>query len=182
MPHPPNGNDQGGHRAPAGAHDPAHPHELVVSLLPHMYRKAAVLVPRRHEDVVHDACLKLLTHAHRLTSHPAPRAYALRCVTTVAYDHLRAAPVRVVDEMPEVPVLPIREAEATWQAQWLLHRLPLRQAQSVFLVDLCGMELAAAARVLGVHWGTVARSRDRGLNLLYSVVTAGISKNPESVS
>lgn len=182
MPHPQNRNDQDGHSTPVGVHDPAHPHELVVSLLPHMYRKAALLVPRRHEDVVHDACLKLLTHSHRLTSHPAPRAYALRCVTTVAYDHLRAASVRAADEMPETPVLPIREAEATWQAQWLLDRLPLRQAQSVFLVDLCGMELALAARVLGVHWGTVARSRDRGLKLLHSVVTAGIPKNREPVS
>jgi RNA polymerase sigma factor (sigma-70 family) len=141
-------------------------------LLPRLYRRAALLVEAATaEDVVHEAYLKLAVRPGRLTAHPHPYAYAFATMVSVVRDDWRRG-------RRQVPVANVSEdllggvdgglgwREAVWEARRLLDGLAPGEAAAVLLVDLDGYSIDQAADMLGVHRGTVARARGRGLDKL----------------
>ncbi|MER7107252.1 sigma factor-like helix-turn-helix DNA-binding protein [Streptomyces sp. NPDC000229] len=60
----------------------------------------------------------------------------------------------------------------------LLTLLTPQQAGSMILVDLDGYTLDQAARIMGVHRGTVARTRARALDRLRRRIRAGLHAPP----
>ncbi|WP_328491703.1 RNA polymerase sigma factor [Streptomyces sp. NBC_00414] len=143
-------------------------------LLPRLYRRSSQLTggsTQAAEDAVHDTYLKLSARPRAFLDHPEPYAYAFRALLSVIRDRGRR----------ERRLVPTAEVDPSGAAGWdggverraaeldvleLLTELTPRQAGSVILVDLDGHTLDQAARILGVHRGTVARSRSRALDRL----------------
>ncbi|MFJ6568132.1 RNA polymerase sigma factor [Streptomyces sp. NPDC091292] len=157
---------------------PASADDLLRELIPRLRRHAARSTPMwLAEDAVQDTCERLLLNADTLVRHPNPAAYALRTVTTVLIDHHR----RRVREVPagEVPERAVGSAsgdvESALDINWLLERLPPGQAAAVRLVDVEDHTIDQAAELLGLHRGTVSRSRARGLTTLRQKFSANRS-------
>jgi RNA polymerase sigma factor (sigma-70 family) len=153
--------------------------ETFIDLLPRLYRRALVLTGNRHmaEDALHDTYLKLVTNPERLIIHPVPYAYAFAALTSVLRDGWR----RRQREMPhaDVAALTVGRCDSggveTWEAERetvrLLARLTAKQAAIVLLIDVEGYTIDQTAEVLGLHRGTVVRSRSRALDKLRSLLS-----------
>jgi RNA polymerase sigma factor (sigma-70 family) len=144
--------------------------ELFCALLPRLYRRAVALAGDRHcaEDALHEAYLKLARKPGRLVGHPEPYAYAFVTVHNLIRDMARSRRrTMLVETPPEVPDtggIPLREAEL--ETTRLLSHLSVKQSAVVLLVDVDGLTLDQAAEVLGLHRGTVSRTRARALDKL----------------
>ncbi|MET7303728.1 RNA polymerase sigma factor [Embleya sp. NPDC005575] len=148
---------------------------LFCGLLPRLYRRAVLLAGEGSaEDAVHETYLKLARRPDRLLGHPEPYAYAFRALVSVTRDMWRARSRQVLLPEPPEPGERAQSAagdaiarrEAEWEAVRMLGSLPAKQAAAVLLVDLDGYTIDQAAEILGVHRGTVSRSRERALTRL----------------
>jgi RNA polymerase sigma-70 factor (ECF subfamily) len=147
-------------------------------LLPRLYRRALALADNRQaaEDALHDAYLKLVAHPERLTGHPAPYAYAFAAVVSVLRDGWRRRQREIpFDDVAELAVGQHADGGATaWEAERetvrLLAQLTAKQAAIVLLIDVDGLTIDQAAEALGLHRGTVSRSRGRALDKLRSLL------------
>lgn len=160
--------------------------EVFCGLLNRLYRRAAMLAGSRQsaEDAVHEVYLKLAARPERFLAHPEPYAYAFASLLSVVRDGWRK-------ERRQVLVADVEFGEdggggpgggAAPGTQWddgglerrtseletvrLLRQLTVRQAGVVVLVDLDGYTIDQAARILGLHRGTVALTRRRALDKL----------------
>ncbi|MBM7173128.1 RNA polymerase sigma factor [Streptomyces sp. G44] len=146
--------------------------ELLCALLPHLQRKADRLAVRwLAEDAVQEACERLLLRAEAFIRHPNPRAYAIRTVATTLIDQQRRRRREVLAaDVPEGPSQGASDSvEARWETERLLRSLPSGQSAAVRLVDVEGYTIDQAAKILGVHRGTVSRARLRGLAVLRKI-------------
>ncbi|WP_207709794.1 RNA polymerase sigma factor [Actinomadura macrotermitis] len=157
--------------------------EVFCALLPRLYRRAVLLAGHAHaEDAVHDAYLKLRRRPAAFTRHPEPYAYAFAALTSVLRDHWRRGRRRRLAELPAG--LPperadggdggIAERGAELEVRRMLAGLTGRQRAAVLLVDLDGYTIDEAAALLGVHRGTVSRSRGRALAALREALRGGV--------
>ncbi|WP_158239589.1 RNA polymerase sigma factor [Streptomyces carminius] len=146
---------------------------LIHDLLPLLRRQASRILGQDAEDAVQTACLKLLRTSESWLSHPNPVAYAVRTVTTAAYDMSRRQRRDTpVDEVPDHahPGDALAQREARWEVRRLLSAVPRKQAAAIFLVDVQDYTIDRAAAVLGVHRGTVSRARTHGLRTMREMV------------
>ncbi|MFC9730794.1 sigma-70 family RNA polymerase sigma factor [Streptomyces roseolus] len=145
---------------------------LFTRLLPALYRRSHSLSGARHlaEDAVHETYLKLAARPGALLDHAHPHAYACSALLSVTRDAWRREQRMV--PTGEWHIEPAAREEGTedrlaeLMALHLLRSLTERQAQAVILVDIEGHTLDEAARLLGVHRGTVAQFRRRALERL----------------
>jgi RNA polymerase sigma factor (sigma-70 family) len=155
--------------------------EVFCALLPRLYRRTLALTnsPQTAEDALHDAYLKLANHPDRLVQHPEPYAYAFSAVVSTIRDSWRRRSREVL--LDDVTVLPVEVGPGDWdggvsvreaelETLRLLSNLTPRQAAIVLLVDVDGYTLDQVADLLGKHRGTIARSRDRALKKLRTVL------------
>lgn len=147
--------------------------EIFLELLPRLYRRAFLLTSRSQyaEDAVHETYLKLASRPRGLLSHPEPYAYAFAALASVLRDTWRRDRRTVLTNEVEEPDGVewdggVEGRVSELEVVRLLATLTARQATVVILVDLDGYTIDQAARILGVHRGTVARSRDRALKRL----------------
>jgi RNA polymerase sigma-70 factor (ECF subfamily) len=139
---------------------------LLRDVIPLLRRRASRLLGEDADDAVQAACLKLLKASDAWLSHPNPTAYAIRAVTTAAYDLKRRqsqdVPVgEVPDRVQTGDAMALREAG--WEVERLLSGVSRKQAAAILLVDVHDYTIDDAAAVLGVHRGTVSRARRHGL-------------------
>ncbi|MFJ1734380.1 RNA polymerase sigma factor [Streptomyces sp. NPDC088254] len=156
-------------------HEPSHDAAaLLLDLLPTVQRRATAVAPASSaDDATQLACERLLRHSAEFTRHPNPRAYAIRTVTNIAYDMFRLHQREVLTPQPPETAPSqddLNHREATWEATRLISTLPPAQKTAVLLVDLYGYTIDQAAGLLGVHRGSVARSRTRAHEKLRSSV------------
>lgn len=158
--------------------------DVFCQLLHKLYRRAAMLAgPRQSaEDAVHEVYLKLAARPEHFLAHPEPYAYAFSSLLSVVRDSWRKERRQVL----------VADVEFTGEsggggappagAQWddgglerrtseletirLLRQLTVKQAGVVVLVDLDGYTIDQAAKILGLHRGTVALTRRRALDKL----------------
>lgn len=147
------------------------------------------------EDAVHEVYLKLAAKPEKFLSHPEPYAYAFSTLLSVVRDgwrrerrHLLVADVELSDAVAgdETPRWDggVEQRASELEVVRLLGQLSVRQAGVVVLVDLDGYTLDQAAGILGLHRGTVARTRRRALDKLRGSLQdqqrgrAGRSGNP----
>ncbi|SCK06982.1 RNA polymerase sigma factor [Streptomyces sp. WMMB 322] len=171
--------------------------DVFCGLLHRLYRRAAMLAGSRQsaEDAVHEVYLKLAAGPGKFLAHPEPYAYAFSCLLSVIRDTWRkekrqvlVADVEFTGESGSGTGGGTGAARAGAGsppgAQWddggverrtaeletvrLLRQLTVRQAGVVVLVDLDGYTIDQAARILGLHRGTVALTRRRALDKLRS--------------
>ncbi|OEU86735.1 hypothetical protein DB35_24085 [Streptomyces abyssalis] len=164
--------------------------DVFCELLHRLYRRAAMLAGSRQsaEDAVHEVYLKLAARPENFLAHPEPYAYAFSSLLSVVRDSWRRErrQVLVADvEFTGEGGLPDRGgggAAPPPGAHWddgglerraseletvrLLRKLTVRQAGVVVLVDLDGYTIDQAAKILGLHRGTVALTRRRALDKL----------------
>ncbi|NLU74192.1 RNA polymerase sigma factor [Streptomyces sp. HNM0575] len=165
--------------------------DVFCELLHRLYRRAAMLSGTRQsaEDAVHEVYLKLAARPERFLSHPEPYAYAFSSLLSVVRDNWRKERRQVLVADVEFagdggggsggaasPGAP--PAGAQWddgglerraselETVRLLRQLTVRQAGVVVLVDLDGYTIDQAAKILGLHRGTVALTRRRALDKL----------------
>lgn len=144
--------------------------ETVRRLLPRIRRRALQLTgcPHTADDAVQDVWVRLYAHRQRLLRHPEPDAYAHATLHSVLCDgwrrHRRSTPVATTPEQPSRDCA--FAVEARLEVERLLGTLTTSQAAAVQLIDLYGFTHDEAARLLGVHRGTVARTRRRALDRL----------------
>nr|WP_256387279.1 sigma-70 family RNA polymerase sigma factor [Kitasatospora sp. MMS16-BH015] len=137
---------------------------LICAMLPELHRQASWYAPANAHDVVQSVCEKLLRRRLDLLEHPNPLAYALRSVITTAYDGHRRERHEAPLAVAETPShRPIERREAELETLRILRTLTDGQARAVALVDVDGYTLDEAALRLGVHRGTIARLRARGI-------------------
>jgi len=166
--------DQSDSRHPPPSYD-----DVFCALLHRLYRRAAMLCGSRQsaEDAVHELYLKLAADPRKFLAHPEPYAYAFSALLSVVRDGWRR-------ERRQLPVADVELADAAEDGaapHWdggveqraselevvrLLGQLSVRQAGVVVLVDLDGYTIDQAADLLGLHRGTVARTRRRALDKL----------------
>ncbi|WP_246530947.1 RNA polymerase sigma factor [Streptomyces bathyalis] len=176
----------------AGSPDPSFD-DVFCELLHRLYRRAAMLAGSRQsaEDAVHEVYLKLAARPEKFLAHPEPYAYAFSALLSVVRDGWRKEKRQVlvadVEFIGESGGAHGRDGAATAGApppgaQWddgglerrtseletvrLLRQLTVRQAGVVVLVDLDGYTIDQAAKILGLHRGTVALTRRRALDKL----------------
>lgn len=146
---------------------------FIRELLPLLRRQASRILGEDAEDAVQTACLKLLRSSKSWLSHPNPAAYAVRAVTTAAYDmsrrQTRDTPMSEVPDRAH-PGDAMAHREARWEVSRLLSAVPRKQAAAIFLVDVQDYTIDGAAAVLGVHRGTVSRARTHGLRAMRGLV------------
>ncbi|MDI5970796.1 RNA polymerase sigma factor [Streptomyces sp. SL13] len=155
--------------------------ERFCGLLPRLYRRASLLAGQTAQDAVHETYLKLAARPERFLAHPEPYAYAFAALTSVVRDGFRRERRQVPLAEPEAQAPPvgggggwgmeIERRSAELEVVRLLSRLSVRQAAVVLLVDLDGYTIDQAAAILGLHRGTVSRTRARSLDKLRGVLT-----------
>jgi RNA polymerase sigma-70 factor (ECF subfamily) len=177
----------------SGAPDPSFD-EVFCELLHRLYRRAAMLSGTRQsaEDAVHEVYLKLAARPENFLAHPEPYAYAFASLLSVVRDNWRKERRQVLVADVEftsdaaghggggagAPGGGAPPPGAQWddgglerraseiETVRLLRQLTVRQAGVVVLVDLDGYTIDQAARILGLHRGTVALTRRRALDKL----------------
>lgn len=159
-------------------------------LLDRLYKRAVLLTGARGsaEDAVHETYLKLASRPERLRLHPEPYAYAFVTLVNVVRDTWRR-------ERRQVPVADVASVSPGRGDDWdgglgrrsselevirMLGQLSVRQAAAVVLVDLDGYTIDQAAGILGIHRGTVSRSRHRALEKLRHIVNVADDGNTRS--
>lgn len=160
--------------------------DVFLGLLHRLYRRAAMLAGTRQsaEDAVHEVYLKLAARPEKFLAHPEPYAYAFSSLLSVIRDAWRRERRQVlvadVEFTGDSHGLGATRASDAVQADdgglerrtseletvRLLRQLSVRQAGVVVLVDLDGYTIDQAAHILGLHRGTVARTRRRALDKL----------------
>ncbi|GGO46239.1 DNA-directed RNA polymerase sigma-70 factor [Streptomyces daqingensis] len=157
--------------------------DVFCELLHRLYRRAAMLAGSRQsaEDAVHEVYLKLAARPERFLAHPEPYAYAFSSLLSVVRDGWRrerrqvlVADVEFAGESSAASPGPGRQADdgglerraSELETVRLLRQLTVRQAGVVVLVDLDGYTIDQAAKILGLHRGTVALTRRRALDKL----------------
>lgn len=162
--------------------------DVFCGLLHRLYRRAAMLAGSRQsaEDAVHEVYLKLAARPENFMAHPEPYAYAFSSLLSVIRDGWRRERRQVlvadVEFTGDSGAVGAPVAAGAGGRQWddgglerraseleavrLLRHLSVRQAGVVVLVDLDGYTIDQAARILGLHRGTVARTRRRALDKL----------------
>jgi RNA polymerase sigma factor (sigma-70 family) len=166
--------------------------DVFCKLLDRLYRRAAMLVGTRQsaEDAVHEVYLKLAARPGNFLSHPEPYAYAFSSLLSVIRDIWRRERRQVLVADVEFTGDPgpssgtggaagtataagrqwddggLEQRSAELETVRLLRQLSVRQAGVVILVDLDGYTIDQAAKILGLHRGTVARTRRRALDKL----------------
>jgi RNA polymerase sigma factor (sigma-70 family) len=164
--------------------------EVFCELLHRLYRRAAMLSGSRQsaDDAVHEVYLKLAARPEKFLAHPEPYAYAFSSLLSVLRDSWRRERRQVLVADVEFTAEGGGDARAPGTApsgaaaQWddggleqrtseletvrLLRQLTVRQAGVVVLVDLDGYTIDQAAKILGLHRGTVALTRRRALDKL----------------
>ncbi|WP_314174933.1 RNA polymerase sigma factor [Streptomyces winkii] len=169
--------------------------DVFCGLLHRLYRRAAMLAGSRQsaEDAVHEVYLKLAARPENFLAHPEPYAYAFSSLLNVVRDSWRKERRQVLvadveftgdgagvrrDGSPGAASAHAPPPGAQWddggleqraselETIRLLRQLTVRQAGVVVLVDLDGYTIDQAARILGLHRGTVALTRRRALDKL----------------
>ncbi|HEU5161273.1 MAG TPA: RNA polymerase sigma factor [Streptosporangiaceae bacterium] len=142
-------------------------------LLPRLHRRALAVMgnPDMAEDALQDAYIRLAARPERMLGHPEPYAYALATVINGIRDRWRKR--RREECLIERVGYSLRgwdggigAREDELRVRGLLTQLTPRQASVVRLVDLDGHTLDQAALILGLHRGTIARTRTRALDKL----------------
>ncbi|MDX8146659.1 sigma factor-like helix-turn-helix DNA-binding protein [Lentzea sp. BCCO 10_0061] len=147
---------------------------VFVKLLPRLQSRTAQLVGDRHlgEELVQEVYVRLKSSSTRqrgLLEHPNPYAYALTATMNLARSRWRAERRWVVREHVDAGVWQ-GAAEGDEFVAGLLRQLTGKEASALLLVDLADRTLEDAARLLGVHKGTVQRNRVRALAKLRAVL------------
>lgn len=154
--------------------------DVFCALLHRLYRRAAMLgggSRQSAEDAVHEVYLKLAARPERFLAHPEPYAYAFSTLLSVVRDgwrrerrHLPVADVELSDADAEARAPRwdggVEQRASELEVVRLLGQLSVRQAGVVILVDLDGYTIDQAASILGLHRGTVSRTRRRALDRL----------------
>ncbi|MFC4494527.1 RNA polymerase sigma factor [Streptomyces ovatisporus] len=157
--------------------------DVFCELLHRLYRRAAMLAGPRQpaEDAVHEVYLKLAARPERFLAHPEPYAYAFSALLSVIRDSWRrerrqvlVADVEFAGDSGAASADPGRQSDdgglerraSELETVRLLRQLTVRQAGVVILVDLDGYTIDQAAKILGLHRGTVALTRRRALDKL----------------
>ncbi|MFI5896257.1 RNA polymerase sigma factor [Actinoplanes sp. NPDC051513] len=155
--------------------------ETFCELLPRLYRRAAMISGDRQaaEDALQDTYVKLAGRPDRLIGHPQPYAYAFTVMLNILRDGWRRNRRQVLSADVERGSWDggIADLESSLEATQLLGTLTGRQAAIVLLVDVDGLTLDQTAEVLGVHRGTVARTRGRALRKLRGVLARNDDAN-----
>lgn len=181
--------------------------DVFCELLHRLYRRAAVLAGSRQsaEDAVHEVYLKLAARPEKFLAHPEPYAYAFSSLLSVVRDSWRRERRQVLvadveftgaaggagpgrDSAAGAGVAPppgaqwddggVERRAAELETVRLLRQLTVRQAGVVVLVDLDGYTIDQAARMLGLHRGTVALTRRRALDKLRGAFHQRPSRTP----
>jgi RNA polymerase sigma-70 factor (ECF subfamily) len=144
---------------------------------PALLRYLRVLVGGDAEDVASEAWLHIARDVATFRGDPDGfRGWATTIARHRAMDHLRrqrrqpviAGPVEDLVDPPGLADTAgsVVDAEATDAALALIGRLPRDQAEAVLLRAVVGLDVAAAARVLGKRPGAVRTATYRGLRKL----------------
>ena len=171
------GAEQDRAHAPAGPADgPDGIDELFIKVLPQLRRGVRRLAggPDEADDVLQDLYLRLRSGeaGRRFLSHPNPVGYGAVIVRNLLRDDWRRrrrnqdllARIQSPDDLRWDGGLCLRESELEVMRE--LRCLSDRQAAAVGLIDIDGHTLDAAADLLGVHRGSVHRTRIRALQKL----------------
>jgi RNA polymerase sigma-70 factor (ECF subfamily) len=167
----------------ARAGDPAAFADLYRAVQPRLLRYARVLVGRDAEDVTAEAWLQIVRDLERFVGNGADfRAWCATIVRHRALDQRRALarrPCEAADDSVLLDVAgdadPVTEAEYRMSARaavGLIGTLPQDQAEAVLLRAVLGLDVAAAAAVLGKSPGAVRVAAHRGLKTLAAVLEA----------
>jgi RNA polymerase sigma-70 factor (ECF subfamily) len=162
--------------------------EIFCELLPRLYRRAVAVSgsPEAAEDALHDAYLKLAAHPQRMLDHPEPYAYAFAAVVNLVRDEWRKRKRQATPADPRQLLADshtnswdggIRLREAEMETMRMLTRLSTKQAAVVLLVDVDGFTIDQTARALGLHRGTVSRTRARALRKLRDLLTEPVTRS-----
>jgi RNA polymerase sigma factor (sigma-70 family) len=150
---------------------------LFVAIMPVLHvRLAAVCADRRDaEDVLHDLYVRLRRTPAVLQTvlrHPNPVGYLQRAAVNMAHDKWRGEHrrQRLVDRVAPQADLAwdggVGRCDNLLMVSSALRTLSHAERAAVLLVDVQGQTLDTAARLLGVHRGTVQRNRQRALERL----------------
>lgn len=134
-------------------------------------------------DAVQDALLSAFRHAATFRGDAQVTTWLHRVIVNACLDRLRRRAARPTVPLPEQePAAPddrIAERETTLDVRAALAALPVDQRAALVLVDLAGLPVEEAARVLGVPVGTVKSRCSRGRARL--AVQLGHLRNPPVV-
>ena len=151
--------------------------QLYRAVQPGLRRYAAVLVGQDADDVTGEAWLQIARDLRRFKGGPDDfRAWSARIVRTRAMDSLRRDARRPLTDLSDdvlVDVASTSDTEAavlehltTARAGRLIAELPREQAEAVMLRAVVGLDVRAAAEILGKTPAAVRVSTHRGLRRL----------------
>jgi RNA polymerase sigma factor (sigma-70 family) len=151
--------------------------DLFIATRPPLYARVMQLLGDYHEaeEVVQEVYLKLCADKARKTfmSHPNPVAYSVVTATNIIRDNwrrrrrlLKALTLAYLLEPRDDHDGGLPECEDRMAIASILRKLTSSEASAIRLVDIENYSLQEAALLLGVHWGTVHRNRQRGLRQL----------------
>jgi RNA polymerase sigma factor (sigma-70 family) len=150
---------------------------LFIATRPPLYARVMQLLGDYYEaeEVVQDVYLKLAGETARQTfvSHPNPVAYSVVTATNIIRDNwrrrrrlLKALTLAYLLDSRENHDGGLPECEDRMAIASILRKLTFPEASAIRLVDIENLSLEEAGLLLGVHWGTVHRNRQRGLRQL----------------
>ncbi len=165
--------------------------EVYRALQPALLRYLAALVgPGEAEDVAAETWAQVCRDLGRF--HGAADGFR-GWVTTIgrnrALDHLRARRRRPISDTPFDELLGLPDSSdtedlalgllSTHRALALIGRLPPDQAEAVLLRAVMGLDVRAAAQVLGKRSGAVRTAAHRGLKGLARLLEEGADESPD---
>ncbi|WP_442875610.1 sigma-70 family RNA polymerase sigma factor [Actinoallomurus sp. NBC_01490] len=151
--------------------------DLFIEIRPALYTRVVQLLgdPHEAEEVVQEVYLKISAQKARqnFESHPNKVAYLLVTAKNIIRDSWRRRQ-RLSRTLALEQALDtershdggLQECEDRLVVAALLSSLTAREAAAIRLVDIESYSLEEAGLLLGVHWGTVHRNRQRGLRQL----------------
>jgi len=147
-----------------------------------LYAVALQTLSDREEaaDAVQDALLSAYRSAAGYRGEARVTTWLHRIVVNACLDRARRSAVRPTVPLPPGDVVepsdPLAQRESAVEVRSALAALPLEQRAALVLVDLHGLPVEEAARVLGVPVGTVKSRCSRGRARL--AVALGHLRNP----
>ena len=137
--------------------------------------------PEEAADAVQDACLSAYRSAASYRGEARVTTWLHRIVVNACLDRVRRRAARPTVPLPDQPPADPRdrldERETSLEVERALGTLPDEQRLALVLVDLQGLSVQEAARVLGVPEGTVKSRCSRGRARL--ALQLGHLRNPE---
>jgi RNA polymerase sigma-70 factor, ECF subfamily len=120
------------------------------------------------EDITHNVFIKLLDSLESYDERNAPLlAWLLRIARNAAFDHLRRRRTWASDELPAVPIAPIKQdPEAIAALRHAFESLPDQQRLVVFLRCALGLSPGEIADALGKTQASVNGLEHRGRGAL----------------